>query len=90
MVHLAAVQQERWIHFVESTDLTQNSRKGWHNIRQISNDPTKPNSKYEVTANQVAHVLIKNGKTQVMKKPGMWKRLFFKRFRFHTYRFRFH
>ena len=70
MVHLAAVQQERWIHFVESTDLTQNSRKAWHNIRKISNDPTKPNSQYEVTANQVAHVLIKNGKTQVMKKQS--------------------
>ena len=53
---------------MESTDLTQNSRKAWHNIRKISNDPTKPSSQYEVTANQVAHVLIKNGKTQVMKK----------------------
>ena len=70
MVHLAAVQQERWIHFVESTDLTQNSRKAWHNIRKISNDPIKPNSQYEVTANQVAHVLIKNDKTQVMKKQS--------------------
>ena len=65
---LAAVQQERWIHFVESTDLTQNSQKAWHNIRKISNDPTKPSFQYKVTANQVAHVLIKNGKTQVMKK----------------------
>ena len=68
MVQLAAVQQERLIHFVESTDLTQNSRKAWHNIRKISNDPTKPSFQYEVTANQVAHVLIKNGKMQVMKK----------------------
>ena len=70
MAHLAAVQQERWIHFVESTDLTQNSRKTWHNIRKISNDPTKPSSQYEVTANQVAHAFIKNGKTQVMKKQS--------------------
>ena len=53
---------------MESTDLTQNSRKAWHNIRKISNDPTKPSSQYEVTANQLAHVLIKNGKTQLMKK----------------------
>ena len=41
MVQLAVLQQERWIHFVESTDLTQNSRKTWHNIRKISNDPNK-------------------------------------------------
>ena len=27
VVQFAAVQQERWIHFVESPDLTQNSRK---------------------------------------------------------------
>ena len=67
---LAAVQQERWIQFVESTDLTQNSRKAWHNIRKISNDPTKPSSQYEITANQMAHVLIKNGKIQVMKKQS--------------------
>ena len=70
MAQLAALQQERWIHFVESTDLNQNSRKAWHNIRKISNDPTKLSSQYEVTANQVAHVLIKNGKTQVMKKQS--------------------
>ena len=70
MVQLAAIQQETWIHFVESTDLTQNSRKAWHDIRKITNDPTKPSFQCEVTANQVAHVLIKNGKTQVMKKQS--------------------
>ena len=70
MVHLAAVQEERWIHFVESNNLTQDSRKAWHNICKISNDPTKPSSQYKVTANQVANVLIKNGKTQVMKKKS--------------------
>ena len=68
MVQFAAVQQERRMHFVESPNLTQNSRKAWHNIRKISNDPTKSRFQYEVTANQVDHVLIKNGKTQVMKK----------------------
>ena len=73
MVQLAALQQKRWIHFVESTDLTQNSRMAWHDIRKISNDLTKPSFHYKVTANQVAHVLIKNGKTQVMKKQSKIK-----------------
>ena len=50
MVQLTTVQQKRWINFVESTDLTQNSRIAWQNIRKISNDSTKPSSQYEVTA----------------------------------------
>ena len=53
---------------MESTDLTQNSGKAWHNIHKISNNPTKPSFQYEVTANQMVHVLIKHGKTQAMKK----------------------
>ena len=67
MVQRTAVQQERLIQFVESTDLTQNSRKAWLNIRKIFKNPTKPSFHYEVIANQVAHVLIKHGKAQAMK-----------------------
>ncbi|KAI5754789.1 hypothetical protein M8J77_011499 [Diaphorina citri] len=41
-----------------------NSRKAYKPLKNLSNDPTKPEQAHnEITANQVAHQLLMNGKT---------------------------
>ncbi|KAG7299565.1 hypothetical protein JYU34_016540 [Plutella xylostella] len=56
-------RQEKWIKMVTSIDLTHNSKKAWHSIRMLTSDPPPPQSPYRVTANQVAHQLLLNGKS---------------------------
>ena len=64
---MAAENKGRWEEMITSTDLTGNSRKAWQTIRRISNDPTA--SKPPVTANQVAHQLLVNGRGEMPTKP---------------------
>ena len=54
---------------ITSTDLTGNSRKSWQTIRKISNDPIAPKPPCLVTANQVAHQLLVNGRGEMLTKP---------------------
>ena len=54
---------------ITSTDLTGNSRKAWQTVRYISSDPTASNPPSLVTANQVAHQLLVNGRGEMPTKP---------------------
>ena len=50
-------------------DLTHNSRKAWHTIKKLSNDPTSPNPPCLVNSNQVAHHVLVNGQRTMPTKP---------------------
>ena len=54
---------------ITSTDLTGNCWKAWQTIRKISNDPTVSKPPCLVTANQVAHQLLVNGRGDMPTKP---------------------
>ena len=49
--------------------MTHNSRKAWKTINKLSNDPTSSNPPCLVTANQVAHQLLVNGRGTMPSKP---------------------
>lgn len=61
--NIAEIRRNRWGKLLENVDLKGNSRRAWRMIKNLSNDPTKPKEvKPDVTANQVAHQLLLNGK----------------------------
>ena len=66
---MAAENKRRWEEMITSTDLTGNSRKTWQKIRNISNDTTASKPPCLVTANQVAHQLLVNGRGEMPTKP---------------------
>ena len=49
--------------------MTNNSRKAWKTINKLSNDPTSSNPPCLVTANQVVHQLLANGRGTMPSKP---------------------
>ena len=51
-----------WEEVITSTNMTHNSRKAWKIINKLSKDPTTSNPPCLVTANQVAHQLLVNGR----------------------------
>ena len=53
-------------HYVHQYD---NSRKAWKTIRKLSNDPTTSNPACLVSANQIAHMLLVNGRGTMPSKP---------------------
>ena len=58
-----------WEEVITSTNITHNSRKAWKTINKLSNDPTSSNPPCLVTANQVAHQLLVNGRCTMPSKP---------------------
>ena len=58
-----------WEEVITSTNMTHNSRKAWKTINKHSNDPTSSNPPCLVTANQVAHQLLVNGRGTLPSKP---------------------
>ena len=58
-----------WEEVITSTNMTHNSRKAWKTINKLSNDPTSSNPPCLVTANQVAHQLLVNGRGTMPSKP---------------------
>ncbi len=67
--NMTAEKKKRWEEVITSTDLTHNSRKAWKTIKKLSNDPTSSNPPCLVTANQVAHQLLVNGRGTMPSKP---------------------
>ena len=58
-----------WEEVITSINMTHNSRKAWKSINKLSNDPTSSNPPCLVTANQVAHQLLVNGRGTMPSKP---------------------
>ena len=58
-----------WEEVITSANMTRNSRKAWKTINKLSNDPTSSNPPCLVTANQVAHQLLVNGRGTMPSKP---------------------
>lgn len=56
-------RRHQWIRTAENLDLTRNSHEAWRLLRRLNNNPTKANKYYNITANQIAHQLLLNGKT---------------------------
>ena len=59
-------EKKRWEEVITSTH---NRCKSWKNIRNLSNDPTTSNPPCLVSANQVAHQLLVNGRGTTPSKP---------------------
>ena len=62
-------KRKRWEEVITSTNVTHNSRKAWNTIRKLSNDPTTSNPPCLVSANQVAHLFLVNGRDTMPSKP---------------------
>ena len=58
-----------WEEVITWTNVTHNSRKAWKTINKHSIDPTSSNPPCLVTANQVAHQLLVNGRGTMPSKP---------------------
>ena len=58
-----------WDEVITSTNMTHNSRNPWKTINKLSNDPTSSNLPCLITANQVAHQLLVNGRGTMPCKP---------------------
>ena len=58
-----------WEEVITSTNMTHNNRKAWKTINKLSNDPTSSHPPCLVTANQVAHQLLVNGRGTMPSKP---------------------
>ena len=62
-------KRKRWEEVITYTNMTHNSRKAWKTIRKLSNDLTTSNPPCLVSANQVAHQLLVNGRGTMPSKP---------------------
>ena len=59
---ISEAQRSKWKEMIESTDFTYSSRKAWKTINKLTKDYTEPLQQCKVTADQVAHQLLLNGK----------------------------
>ena len=62
MEHISKERQKTWHSLTESTDMSRNSKKAWSTIGKIRGAPTAAPCQPSITANQVAHQLLLNGK----------------------------
>lgn len=64
MESISESRSQKWMDLLENLDMKQNSRRAWRTVKNLSNDPTTSKTiQSNVTANQVAHQLLLNGKT---------------------------
>ena len=59
---ISEVLQKKWQTLNESTDFTHSSRKAWKTINKLSKDYKQLQQQCKVTADQMAHQLLLNGK----------------------------
>ena len=73
MAHIAEERRKTWHALIESTDMSKNSKKAWSTIGKLRGDPKAAPLQPKVTANQVAHQLLLNGKsgTKTHRKPKL-------------------
>jgi len=55
-------RRQKWKSLVENMDITRNSKKAWNILKQLNGDPKAFSQHSNVTTNQIAHALLKNGK----------------------------
>ena len=68
MDKMTEVKRKRWEEVITSTNKTHNSRKTLKTIRKLSNDLTTSNPPCLVSANQVDHQLLVNGRSTMTSK----------------------
>ena len=66
---ISEAQHSKWKEMIESTDVTYSSRKAWKTINKLTKVYTKPQQQCKVTADQVAHQLLLNGKGNKLHVP---------------------
>ena len=66
---ISEAQRSKWKEMIESTDFTHSSRKAWKTINKLTKDYTEPQQQCKVTADQVAHQLLLNGKGNKLHVP---------------------
>jgi hypothetical protein len=66
---LTEEKRRKWERVILMTDMTQNSRRAWKTISKLANDPTSSTPPCLVSANQVAHQLLLNGRGTMPSKP---------------------
>ena len=66
---ISEAQRSKWKEMIESTDFTHSSRKAWKTINKLTKDNTEPQQQCKVTADQVAHPLLLNGKGNKLHVP---------------------
>ena len=59
---LSEARREKWRSLISETNMTKNSSKAWRMLRNLGNDPKNAESHINVTPNEIAHQLLKNGK----------------------------
>ena len=65
----AKAQRSKWKEMIESTDFTHSSRKACNTINKLTKENTEPQQQCKVTADQVAHQLLLNGKGNKLHVP---------------------
>ena len=66
---ISEAQCSKWREMIESTDFTHSSRKAWKTINKLTKDYTESQQQCKVTADQVAHQLLLNGKGNKLHVP---------------------
>ena len=66
---ISEAQRSKWKEMIESTDFSHSSRKAWKTINKLTKDYTEPQQQCKVTADQVAHKLLLNGKGNKLHVP---------------------
>ena len=64
MQQLSTSRQEKWIETLEKMDMTHSSKIAWNLIKKLNGDPKERKQHCNITADQVATQLLRNGKTK--------------------------
>jgi hypothetical protein len=68
MDHISQERRKTWHTLIESIDMSKNSKKAWSTIGKLRGDPKRARLQPKVTANQVAHQLLLNGKSETLSR----------------------